>query len=446
MSPRCRWIVPLGLCVLAGCGAGGGGSGASGGPLGACAVAADCAAPAVSPAVSPASGGNTITITVGPRPAAGNGGTFNILTTSVTLCNPGTTTCATINDVLVDTGSYGLRIMASALQSAGLSLTNMVDPANASNTIAECLPFADGYTWGPVATADARMAGELASSVSVNIIDDNASYAASAPTSCQHMSSGTSLSSVAALDANGVLGVGLYIQDCGTSCADCASFSGGCSGSNDLYYSCNTGTNTCSFTPMALASQVQNPVALFATDNNGVLLQLPSVPAAGQTQATGSLIFGIATQSDNALGSATVITVNAAGAFTTTFDSQTLTGSFIDSGSNALFFPDSSITICTNTPGNSGASDFYCPSSPQLLSATNLGQNGASSSVQFEITSLNSLNDSYYAAPTLGGPAPKSPTLGRYFDWGLPFFYGRSVFTAIDGMTAGSAVGPYFAY
>jgi hypothetical protein len=33
-----------------------------------------------------------------------------------------------------------------------------------------------------------------------------------------------------------------------------------------------------------------------------------------------------------------------------------------------------------------------------------------------------------------------------YFDWGLPFFYGRSVFTAIEGQAAGSAVGPYYAY
>jgi hypothetical protein len=348
--------------------------------------------------------------------------------------------------VLIDTASYGLRIMASALQSAGLSLSAMVDPANANNSIAECLPFAGGYTWGPVAVADAKLAGELASSVSVNIIDDNASYAATAPSSCTSMSGGTSLGSVAALDANGVLGVGVFDQDCGASCAECASFSGGCSGTNDIYYSCNTGSNTCNFTPIALASQVQNPVALFASDNNGVILQLPSVPATGQTGATGSLIFGIGTQSDNGLGSATVITLDNTGSFTTTFNSQTFPASFIDSGSNGLYFADSSIATCPNTHDDPHASDFYCPSSPQSLSATNQGQNGTTSSVQFEIVSLNSLNDSYYAVPGIGGPAPASPNLGSYFDWGLPFFYGRRVFTAIEGKTAGSATGPYNAY
>jgi hypothetical protein len=38
-----------------------------------------------------------------------------------------------------------------------------------------------------------------------------------------------------------------------------------------------------------------------------------------------------------------------------------------------------------------------------------------------------------------------------FFDWGLPLFYGRSVFTAIDGASTltstGSIVtGPYWAY
>jgi hypothetical protein len=30
------------------------------------------------------------------------------------------------------------------------------------------------------------------------------------------------------------------------------------------------------------------------------------------------------------------------------------------------------------------------------------------------------------------------------FDWGLPFFYGRAVYTAIEGR--GTPAGPYFAF
>jgi Protein of unknown function (DUF3443) len=446
MSQRLRWTLWLGLCILAGCGGGGGGSASS--------SSNSSSGGASSSSSSGASVSNVIAVTVGPGPAAAMGGTFNIPYASVKVCQPGTSTCATIDDVLVDTGSVGLRLMASALTAAGLTLAVTADPANASNSIAECLPFADGYTWGPVAVADVRLSGELASSVSVNIIDDNSSYAATAPTSCSTgiSMSTTLLDSVGAFAANGVLGVGIFDQDCGTSCADCISFTGGCGTTNDLYYSCNTGTNSCAFTPVALTAQIRNPVALFATDNNGVILDLPALPAAGQAGASGTLVFGIATQTNNALGSAFVLATDGGGNFVTTYKGQTLNSSFIDSGSNGLFFPDSTITVCTSTQSNPDADQFFCPASTQALTAVNQGQDaadnpiGASSTVNFDITNLNGINQAFYADAELGGPAATNPTLGSYFDWGLPFFYGRNVYTAIEGKTAGTATGPFYAY
>ena len=44
------------------------------------------------------------------------------------------------------------------------------------------------------------------------------------------------------------------------------------------------------------------------------------------------------------------------------------------------------------------------------------------------------------AFPGLGGPSPNE------FDWGLPFFYGRTVFTAIENQSTAGGLGPYFAY
>jgi Protein of unknown function (DUF3443) len=387
-----------------------------------------------------------VTLTVSPGPPAAQGGTFNIPYASVTVCNPGTSTCATIDNVLVDTGSYGLRLMASVLQASGVTLTNQPDPTTAGNTLAECQPFADGYTWGPLVTADVKIGGEAASSLSVHVIDDASYYAATAPSSCTGMGSENSLNSVVAFSANGILGIGPFDQDCGSSCSDCASAVGGCSSSNDTYYSCNTGTNTCNFTPVAQIAQIRNPVALFAADNNGVIVQLPSIPAAGQTGATGSLIFGIATQSNNGLGSATVLTADSSANITTTFNSQVLSQSFFDSGSNGLFFPDGSIPVCANTMADPEADDFYCPTSTLSLSAVNTGQNNVNSMVPFQISNLNNLNASFYASSSIGGPSSTNPSLGTYFDWGLSFFYGKSVYTAIDGKVAGSATGPYYAY
>ena len=42
---------------------------------------------------------------------------------SVTVCAPGTTNCQTIDNVLVDTGSYGLRLFAGQVQ--GLALPGL---------------------------------------------------------------------------------------------------------------------------------------------------------------------------------------------------------------------------------------------------------------------------------------------------------------------------------
>jgi hypothetical protein len=102
--------------------------------------------------------------------------------------------------------------------------------------------------------------------------------------------------------------------------------------------------------------------------------------------------------------------------------------------------------LCPNSPSDPTANEFFCPSSPLMLTATNVGQNSATGLVPFEITNLDDRVQSYYADKTIGGPAASNASLGMYFDWGLPFFYGKSVYTAIDGMMAGGTVGPYYAY
>ena len=106
---------------------------------------------------------------------------------------------------------------------------------------------------------------------------------------------------MSALGANGVLGVGLFQKDCGNTCTTS-------NGSiPPVYYDCPT--SGCNPTYVTLAQQVPNPVTMLAFDNNGVMLYLPSVPAGGVTTVSGSLIFGVGTQANNALQSATVYTV-----------------------------------------------------------------------------------------------------------------------------------------
>jgi hypothetical protein len=291
--------------------------------------------------------------------------------------------------------------------------------------VTECFPFQDGYTWGPVARADVKLGTYQASNVPIQLVGGSAP---AAPDSCSN-SGMPSEDTLDDLGSNGVLGVGLFRQDCGSAC----SFVG--SSNPALYFAC--GSSSCEVTTASLTQQVANPVWLFPTDNNGVVLMMPGVTSTGQGSTTGVMVFGIGTQSNNALGSATVFTLDPYGEFTTRYGTTTVSG-FLDSGSNGLYFLDSATA---QLPLCSGSSDFYCPPSPRNLSATNVGADGRSSAVPFTVgnaSDLFRLPDS--VLPQLGGPFADT------FDWGLPFFYGRAVFTAIEGQSTPAGVGPYFAY
>jgi len=189
---------------------------------------------------------------------------------------------------------------------------------------------------------------------------------------------------------------------------------------------------------------VKNPVPLFAADNNGVLIDLPAVSSAGASSLSGSLIFGIGTQSNNQSTAAGVLMTNSSGYISTSLtlsSSQTLNlnTSFIDTGSNGLYFDSSTIPSCTGSSAR-----FYCPSSQTTLSATLSGTNGVSSPVSFSIDNATALfvGSTNAVLPTLSGPIGDAHT----FDWGLPFFYGRRVFIGIEGQASTLGTGPFYAF
>ena len=384
----------------------------------ACAALAACG----SSSSAPSGGGavqNSLTFTIdaGPANSYFNGGFV-----AVTVCTPGSSSqCQTIDGVLIDTGSSGLRLLRSAMTIA-LPQQNTAG----GSPILECNQFLDGFTWGPVQTADVKIAGEVASSVPIQVIDE--SQFPVIPAACTN-SGLTSEDTLSALGANGIIGIGLFRQDCGPAC--------GVAGANNpgVYFQCGSGGG-CSVASVSTTQQVQNPVWMFAHDNNGVVLTIPTIAPPGLVSATGTLIFGIGTQSNNALGSARVYTTDAAGNISTQFQGKTYQ-SFIDSGSNGYYFLD---TATTGIPTCADAKDFYCPASSQTLSATNVGANNTSTSFNFRVDNADSLPPQLNVLPTIGG------TNAGTFDWGLPFFFGRTIFTAIEGQSTPGGVGPYFAY
>jgi hypothetical protein len=229
------------------------------------------------------------------------------------------------------------------------------------------------------------------------------------------------------------------LQDCGSVCETVANPNG-----RGFYYACPSGV--CAGTTLLVAAQVQNPVSKFPTNNNGVVIVLPAITAVGQETASGTLVLGVDTQSNNQLGSAAVISVDpVSGNFTAIFNAHTYTmGGYIDSGSNGNFFSDTALSTCTS----SLYAGWYCPAMAASLTVTNqgVGASSATSIVSFSVASIEALsnaNPSFSAYNNIAGTLPDS-IFG--FNWGLPFFYGRSVSVAFEGQATGAGMGPFIAY
>ena len=366
------------LVLLASCGGGGGGGRST-------ALQSAANAGIDNVASAPIPGANVLQITV-DRGTDGNA--INTPFVTVRVCQPGTATCVDIDHVVLDTGSSGLRVAASALP-PGMTLASVTTAGG--QAVGQCAQFASGFSWGSVRRADVRMGGEVATNLPIQVVNDTALP---------------------------------FAQDAVRAACDV-----GPPGAPNFYYGCNAGGG-CSPSRLALASQVSNPVMAFANNNNGVALVLPAVPSGGAGQASGSLLLGVGTQSNNQLGTATVFAANAQGFITTTYNGVEFRSSFLDSGYNGMFFNDAALPSC---------GDFYCPNtSPLPLSAVNTSAAGVTAQVDFFIDDVRLIRDRA-AAAHIGG----STSIPDSFDYGLPFFFGRSVFV---GFAAPFGSGPFWAY
>ncbi len=372
----------------------------------------------------------------------------NIAYTTVTVCVPGSVppsaNCQDIDHVQVDTGSSGLRLVSSVVS---VSLPHNND--SSGNPWTNASYFWTAMSGDPWPLPTSTLPGKRPAILPVQLtIPDGGSPGV--PSSCSSQTTGSNDGgSPSDLGANAIIGVGFFQQDCGPACTT----------ANpqipDTYYDCPA--SGCNPTYTTLQQQVTNPVVLFSGDNNGVLIQLPSVPDGGSLNVAGSLIFGIGTQSNNALGSAAIYQVpdensitNNLGDIITTYSGQAYNLSFIDSGSNGLFFLGYEHYRNSDLLGTRTPSGTVLRTRRINLTATNQGQNdsqqgtGSAVAVNFSIENADNLFQTNNTAwSTLGGPYTPPPV---QFDWGLPFFFGRNVFVAIDQKSTPAGNGPYVAY
>lgn len=435
-----RWSFAFLLaCTVAACGGGGGssaGPAASTGSTAPSAVAGDA---------------NAVPIYADGGPPASTGAIPNAIFTDIQVCTPGSSSnCTIISHVLVDTGSVGLRLLASAVNTANASLLGALPQAStaAGLVVGECLPFVSGVAWGGVRFADmhwgaASYSGDAALNIPIQIIGDTDPHVVNPPSSCTGQ--GTPLQTVSALGGNGVVGIGLFAQDCGPYCAPKSPPQT----PPPVYYGC-TSANSCTATSMPLNQQIPNPVSAMASDNNGSLI---SLPAGAAPQASGLLVLGIGTRANNALpATSAVLGTDASGYFTANFNGNILSRSFLDSGSTANFMPTTGTVSLPDCPsGSLGGAGYLCPASSLTLLSTNTGNSSTptSGTANVLIVDANSVFASlpgYNVIPGLAADGGKlgSPTL----DLGASFFFGRTIATLIENQPApGFPVnGPAFGY
>ena len=322
-------VLSLGLSA---CGGGGGSSSSSVSPYSTATVVAPTVSTA--PILVPAASNNTIPVSYSGMP--GYSGFWNRPMVSVTVCNA-SNACSIVNNVLVDTGSYGLRLDARAMPAG---FPTLPATTSAGSSIASCTNFISGYTFGGVYTATVKIGGETAGNINIQMYDDP-NAPATPPTSCTSPSP-TNIGSVAVMGANGIIGIGQEMFDSASS-----------------YYTMScAATLTCQpILPVSTSIELPNPVSAFSADYNGFILTPQGNGLAASSTST--LTFGINTQADNQLIGYTMINADQVNEFNVSVTDPGGTvnispASYFDSGtgSNVVYLANQQPTFHVGTPTN----------------------------------------------------------------------------------------------
>ncbi|HEY4349890.1 MAG TPA: DUF3443 family protein [Paraburkholderia sp.] len=119
----------------------------------------------------------------------------------------------------------------------------------------------------------------------------------------------------------------------------------------------------------------------------------------------------------------------------TTLYAQRSVPAIVDSGTNGLMFRDTTIPT--------GVNNWAAPQSTLSLTSTMMSTVGLQATVLFSIADAEWLFESNYAAYVSLGALSLSSNM---LVWGLPFYYGRSVYTELSGAQAGGKTGPFVAF
>lgn len=345
----------------------------------------------------------------------GIGNTNNLPSIDVTVCQPNTTICQTFDKILLDTGSFGLKINRSAFNQVNLPAINQT---GSNLPISVCNLYGSGYVFATANYADVYIGGEKAANLPMQIIDDG--NQANVPSSCANQGA---LVDFHTLGMNGIIGVNPMVKVPNTS---------------NYNYTCQSGSCTKIFSGIPVANLNVNPVASFAQDNNGEFITLPAVSPYSATPVYGVMTFGLNTESNNQLP-ANVSSVKGdphdfIGRFLGQSESSQFT-TLYDTGTNYLYFYSDLIPYCD------AGFYVYCPSTTMMWKSTVSNYDGSGNPLAISLPIAPITYTTYPVEPQFGTYA--SPGDGIY---GLPFFLGKSVYMGFVNYQTSMGNGPTWGY
>lgn len=361
--------------------------------------------------IAPPSGPNVAPLMVD---SGFNGVAHNVPFVTITICQPGTNNCQTIDHILVDTGSTGIKISQDQLNPNLLNALPTIQYQN--SPVYECFQFGAGYTFGLGATVDVKIAGESASNMPIQIISSIPNE--SVPVSC---SSHSVPGSLAASGARGIIGV----NPASNPANDYVNYTYTYDADNDIYTEIDDPTDISTML-------VVNPVTGFAVDNNGVILSLPHVAVAQAESLSGYLIFGLNTQANNQVSSSVAKVLGSPNNYAAIFKANTYsindTHSIFDSGTSHNIFYDTSIAPCYGL-----LEGLYCPSNSPTNWISNIHSYDSDTLIQIVNPVVNYMSNPkifmFDVVPGLSGiTGPFAMTM-----YGLPVFYGRNIYVGFQG-------------
>jgi len=345
--------------------------------------------------------------------------------TTLTICDSNGFNCITLSDLRVDTYTSGIRVFRNTLPSNLYNSLRSISTINGN--LATCFLYEGVSYWGNVFQATLLLDGEQVS-VPIQIIDKTQIN----PTNANATNLCTSLTNTPATSNaahfQGILGMGPRQRDCGTPCASQAS---------PYYYSCRNGlpssSTSCTQSTVPTNQQLTNPFTQLSSNANGVILKLPSVTTGGIASLEGSLLLGIDTQSNNVSTGASTIPVDANNLISIQPQGNSYSA-MINAATSAFVFPSTMASTSVNQIS------YYCPTTNPSFTSMIYGSSNIT--LSFPIGNATSLlGGSSYVFSELGIASSKGPII-----YGIPFFFGKSVFVGFENTSSSLGAGPYYAF